>query len=71
MKIFKYIKGLFMSWLGKLFHFTSKDKSSSSKKKLQIKAGYSNGRPYFDLSDRKTAKAFMDQADKFAKVKLS
>lgn len=67
MKIPKYIKGLFMSWF---FNFT-KNKEKQTKKS-NVKFGYdSNGMPFIDMSDPKTAQIFRKKLEAFEGIKTN
>ncbi|PSV27642.1 hypothetical protein [Photobacterium sp. GB-72] len=46
--------------------------NKDNKKSMGLKVGIdSNGLPYFDLSDRETARKFIAQADAFRGIKIT
>jgi len=48
----------------------SKEKNDSEKERTKIKSGFDkSGNPYIDLTDKKTAEAFMEKAKRFEKIK--
>jgi len=49
----------------------SKEKNGSGKGRAKIKSGFDkSGNPYIDLTDKKTAQAFMEKAKRFEKIKI-
>ena len=60
-----------MSWELLIRVFQRSKQGNEVKPRRKIKAGvHSDGRPYLDMSDRDTAKAFQEQAEAFEGIKV-